>query len=103
MADIAFGHYTNKAFGTSPITWTHDSTGDSFLCVVVRGAGGDVNTISAVTYNGVALTLMAVQSATAHVTANRFAIYYLNRALGTDAGSHTVSVTWSGGSNLGAA
>ena len=92
----------SSAGSANPLSWTHTvPTGSSNVCLIVgitvSNGDGALGTVTAVTYNGVAMTQVAT-------TADAFADgpytrAYLFRLLDPPTGANTVSVTFSG--NLG--
>src|SRR5262252_1891901 len=103
---IAFGHFSSSAFGTSPLTWTHDSTGDTCIFISIDGDfTADITTITAVTYRGVDITSSLVaNTATAHQAANKQGVILVNLSTaGITPGSGSIAITFTGGGNLGGA
>jgi hypothetical protein len=103
---IAFGHFSSSAFGTSPLTWTHDSTGDTCIFIAIDGDfTADITTITAVTYRGVDITSSLVaNTATTHQGANKMGVVLVNLSTaGITPGSGSISITFTGGGNLGGA
>lgn len=92
VLDTTASSITTGFNGTITKTWTHVCTGSNLLLVVTAGLWQDTagtGTISAASYNSVALT-KAVQNAEVSMDAE---IWYL---IAPASGSHTVSVTVTG-------
>lgn len=79
------------ASGTSPVTWTHTCTGSDLVLIVGTSilAGTAAETVTGVTYNGVAMTQIgsALQNGSANLNISLW--YLLNPATGPN----TISVT----------
>jgi hypothetical protein len=99
MADFSFtsGHKAQGGYNnTGTLTWAHDTTGDTVLIVAIFYYSATAGNLSGVTYNGVAMTSVAgPNTASSHLAANLFEVFYIN--LGANAGAHSVIVTWTGG------
>lgn len=83
---------------TSPLTWTHTNNGNAIV-VGCTSYTGSANTITGVTYGGVALTFLGfVQGGSGG--AGGIALY--GKVGGLPTGANTVSVAFTGGGNVNA-
>jgi len=96
LTRVAFGAIaldtaaSNGSAGASPITWTHTVSGSNTILFVGLSMRDRTTTISAVTFNSVAMTFLdsSIQSGQAHQSH----LYYLTNP---DAGAHTISISTS--------
>lgn len=87
---VAFDAFSNVAAGTGTLSWTHTPVGTPRAVRVDIVEAGGTNGVSAVTYGGVAMELVAVNAKTSG-EAGTVITYFLGRGIPT--GAQTVSVT----------
>jgi hypothetical protein len=86
---IAFGDKTQGPAGSSPHSYSHTVSGSNAILYVHIFLGGGAQTISAMTYNSVAMTLVDSQISGTGGTA------FLYRLVNPTTGSNTVAITFS--------
>lgn len=87
---VAFDAVSNVAAGTGDLSWTHTPVGTPRGVRVDIVENGGTNGVTAVTYGGVAMELVAVNAKTSG-EAGTVVTYFLGKSLPT--GAQTVSVT----------
>lgn len=94
IAHDATGTFGATADTVSPMEWTHTPVGTPRGAIVLIAAGAGTDTITGVTYGGVAMTrAVAVNHGTGELGSAY--IYHLGASVPT--GAQTVSVTFTGG------
>ena len=77
--------------GSGTLSWSHTNSGSLLLVAVWGNASGASSGISAVTYNGVAMTLLATTGNNGGANAARYVtVWYL---VGPPTGTHTIAAT----------
>lgn len=97
---IAFDAYTDGgalAPGSSPLAWNHTCTGSDRLLLVAVSIGAAVNTITGVTYNGVALTKLITTDFNGSI-----GVLEIWGLVNPASGTNSISVAFTGSQFMGA-